>query len=183
VYVTLNSTQRRKNAKAQKELLKRELLMKYCKEISTPLGTMIAIGDDDALYALAFLGQKHFPKKVPPRGDTAPLLSIEKELNLYFANELSSFSTPITSIGTPFQTKVWKALLTIPPGQTLSYGALAYGIGHPKSFRAAAQAIGRNPLAIIVPCHRVINSSGALGGFAGGLDRKEWLLNHEKVVA
>ncbi|HSX26331.1 MAG TPA: methylated-DNA--[protein]-cysteine S-methyltransferase [Chlamydiales bacterium] len=139
---------------------------------------MIAIADDEVLYRLDFA--EHREGAPLPQGRTGPILSIERELKEYFEGKLREFKTPIAWEGTPFQRSVWEALRKIPFGQTISYAQLAATIGKPTAFRAAAQANGANPLTILVPCHRVINANGELGGYSAGLKRKEWLLRHEK---
>lgn len=158
--------------------------------IDTPLGPMLAIADDEALYLLEFterralekeiedLRKKHHAGILP--GHTAVLKQIKKELEDYFAGKSLQFKTPLKLTGSDFQQTVWRALMKIPPGETQSYAQLAKTCGNPKGFRAAANANGRNQLAIIIPCHRVINADGELGGYGGGIDRKMWLLNHEK---
>lgn len=105
--------------------------------------------------------------------------SIEQELALYFEGKLQDFKTPYHLIGSPFQQQVWKTLLTIPYGKTISYAGEAHALKKPAAVRAVANANGANQLAIIIPCHRVISSSGGLGGYGSGLGRKEWLLNLE----
>lgn len=155
-------------------------------QIDTPLGPMTAIADDRFLYLLEFADNSTLPQKLGqfssplPQGETFPLLQIRRELDLYFAGNLTNFHTPISPKGTPFQKLVWKQLQAIPFGSTLSYSALAAAIKKPTAFRAAAQANRANQLAIIIPCHRVINQNGELGGYAGGIERKEWLLKHEQ---
>jgi methylated-DNA-[protein]-cysteine S-methyltransferase len=100
-------------------------------------------------------------------------------LRAYFDGRVTTFDLPLAARGTPFQRAVWDALLTIPHGATSTYGEIARAAGFPGSARAAGAAIGRNPLTIIVPCHRVIGADGTLTGYASGLDRKRWLLAHE----
>lgn len=148
--------------------------MKYAM-LDTPLGKMIAAGDKEKLYFLEFAESES--KKYSEK--TSVIESIEKELKLYFQGKLQHFKTPLALSGTSFQKKAWFELQKIPYGTTCSYSNLAAAIGRPKSFRAAAQANKRNKFAIIVPCHRVINSDGTLGGYFSGLERKTWLLNHE----
>jgi AraC family transcriptional regulator of adaptative response/methylated-DNA-[protein]-cysteine methyltransferase len=116
-------------------------------------------------------------------GRYAPIDRIEAELTEYFAGRRTRFHTPLVRIGSPFQNAVWDALMAIPPGETRSYGALARAGGRPQAVRAAAAANGANPLAIVVPCHRAISADGTLGGYGGGLARKQWLLDHEKRMA
>lgn len=158
--------------------------------IDTPLGPMIAVGDNQHLYLLEFVDRRgleleverlriKIKAKIIP-GTNKSLESIKKELEKYFNGKLINFKTPIFTIGSEFQKKVWQELQKIPPGETVSYAKLAKKIGNPKACRAVANANGANQLSIIIPCHRVINSDGKLGGYGGGLSRKEWLLNHEK---
>lgn len=158
--------------------------------LDTRLGPMIAIGDEEALYLLEFVDRRGLEREVERLrkktnsaiipGQTEPIRSIESELSLYFEGELNDFKTPVLLIGSPFQKRVWKELKEIPPGQTRSYSDIAAAIGKPSSFRAVAQANGANQIAIVIPCHRVINANGELGGYGGGLMRKNWLINHEK---
>lgn len=156
----------------------------------TRLGPMMAIADQSHLYVLEFMERRELARevecfkdtmnaKIVP-GDNAILQSIQVELADYFNGKRSMFETPFQMLGTPFQEKVWRALCQIPPGETRSYLDLAKSIHQPTACRAVARANGANQLAIIIPCHRVINTGGALGGYAGGVARKEWLLEHEK---
>lgn len=152
---------------------------------------MLAIADDKELHFLACDNQKNIERhlkrlhtkaeKPITSGRTAPLDSIEQELQQYFAGELFLFETPTCFSGTSFQKRVWAELLKIPYGQTKSYAEIALSLGKSKAYRAVAQANAANPLAIIVPCHRVIGSDGSLGGYAGGLSKKEWLLDRERA--
>jgi O-6-methylguanine DNA methyltransferase len=103
-----------------------------------------------------------------------------EEFDAYFAGELSSFDLEMNALGTPFQRSVWSQLCEIPYGETISYGELAQRLGNPNASRAVGLANGRNPIAIIVPCHRVIGADGSLTGYGGGLERKTWLLEHER---
>jgi AraC family transcriptional regulator of adaptative response/methylated-DNA-[protein]-cysteine methyltransferase len=158
--------------------------------LDTPLGPMIAIGSENALYLLEFVDRRGLEREVERLrwktksaivpGTTQPIQLIESELAAYFDHSLSEFKTPLFLLGSPFQKRVWEELQKIPMGQTRSYADLALAIGKPTAFRAVAQANGANQFAIIIPCHRVINSNGELGGYGGGLTRKEWLINHEK---
>jgi AraC family transcriptional regulator of adaptative response/methylated-DNA-[protein]-cysteine methyltransferase len=157
--------------------------------IDTPIGPMIAIADDSALYLLEFLERRALPREMEQlqrktkmpivAGTTLILSSIEKELKEYFSGALQEFRTPHLYFGSVFQKQVWEALRKIPFGQTRSYADTAKAIGKPVAYRAVARANGTNQLAILIPCHRVINSDGALGGYGGGLNRKQWLLDHE----
>lgn len=158
--------------------------------IETPLGQMLAIADDDALHMLEFLERKELKKGIVRlserknaqivEGTTPAIISIKKELKEYFKGTLRCFQTPVYLHGTPFQNRVWEELQKIPCGETRSYAAIASAIGKPTAYRAVALANSLNQLAIMVPCHRVINSDGGLGGYAAGIQRKEWLLNLEK---
>ena len=162
-------------------------------QMETPLGPMLAVGDDEALYLLEFkdccglqrevdLIQKRTKRSISP-GYSDAIRSIENELSQYFDGKLLDFETPLFLIGSSFQKGVWKELQKIPHGETRSYLQIAAAIGKPTAFRVVAQANGANQLAVIIPCHRVINANGALGGYAGGLERKKWLLNHERKYA
>jgi AraC family transcriptional regulator of adaptative response/methylated-DNA-[protein]-cysteine methyltransferase len=160
--------------------------------IDTPLGPMIAIADEEALYLLEFVSRRGLEREIEKLrktrgsvivpGKTAPIDSITKELQWYFAGSLTSFQTPIKPLGSPFQKRVWEELQRIPMGKTCSYSEIARSINHPLAVRAVARANGANQLAIVIPCHRVINSNGELGGYGGGLARKKWLLSHEKSM-
>ncbi len=158
--------------------------------LDTRLGPMIAIADEKELYLLEFVDRRGLEREVERLrlrtksaiipGYTEPIRSIEKELNAYFEGELMEFQTPLYMVGSPFQKEVWEQLKKIPPGHTASYADMAAAIGKPSAYRAVAQANGANQIAIVIPCHRAINSNGDLGGYGGGLTRKRWLLNHEK---
>ena len=110
------------------------------------------------------------------RGDEAAFAEAVRQLGEYFEGQRQAFTLELAPVGTPLQLRVWTGLLQIPYGETSSYGALAKAIGDPKAVRAVGTANGRNPLAPIVPCHRVIGADGSMTGYAGGLDRKRWLL-------
>lgn len=142
--------------------------------LETPLGMIYAVADHKALHYLGF------EKTDVPRGKTKPLDLIQRELEEYFRGERQTFQTPIFIHGSPFQNKVWKELLKIPFGKTQSYKDIAVAIDNPKGCRAVGNANGANPFIIIVPCHRVIQEDGTLGGYSAGLEKKEWLLFHEK---
>lgn len=156
----------------------------------TPLGTMIAIGDEKGICLLEFTDSKHIQRKINnltlQRGsitkekETIPLLSIQHEICCYFQGKLKVFATPLCLKGTPFQQQVWQELLRIPYGCTTSYRNQACLLGNPLAYRAVANANAMNHIAIAIPCHRVINENQQIGGYGGGVLRKEWLLNHEK---
>lgn len=158
--------------------------------LDTRLGPMIVISDEDALYLLEFVDRRGLEREVERLkqktkstiipGTTRPIRSIEKELDLYFDGNLFEFKTPLFFLGSSFQKHVWEELKKIPYSETRSYSDIAKTLGKPSTFRAVAQANGANQIAIVIPCHRVINTNGDLGGYGGGLTRKKWLINHEK---
>src|SRR5207253_631089 len=134
-----------------------------CRTISSPIGALTLAGDGDVLTGLTMENQSHPPVDQAAWVEDARVLpDVVAQLDAYFAGELTDFDVPLTFDGTPFQRKVWSALLEIPYGTTESYGALAARIGQPSASRAVGLANGRNPIAIIVPCHRVIGSTGSL---------------------
>ena len=146
--------------------------------INTPLGDMLAVEADGALTALDFLPEG---AQVAAGDDTPLLRQVKAQLTAYFAGELQAFDLPIKPRGTDFQQKVWQRLVNIPYGETRSYGQIAREIGQPGASRAVGQANNRNPIAIVVPCHRVVGASGSMTGYGGGLPRKEALLELEKT--
>jgi methylated-DNA-[protein]-cysteine S-methyltransferase len=153
----------------------------YAQIDDSPVGPLLLAGDQDALHVLAF-GVGSRPREIDAswqpdvRGVLGP---IRKELDQYFAGRLKKFSTPVAFNGTQFQTTVWQELRRIPYGETISYLELAKRIKNPAAVRAVGMANGANPIAIIVPCHRVIGSNGSLTGFGGGLPTKRALLDLE----
>lgn len=162
-----------------------------CDVIATPIGTMLAATDDNALHLLEFSDSRALPDKLHRLrkktgcsicfGRLPPVDAIEKELKAYFAGETAAFHTPLALHGPAFTRRAWAALCQIPPGQTRSYAEQASHIGQPAAMRAVAQANSRNRLAIVIPCHRVIGANGSLTGYnGGGLWRKKWLIDHEK---
>ena len=153
-----------------------------CKVIQSPVGKLKLVASDEGLVAI--LWEKDSPRRVRlselvPDDQHPVLMKTERQLGEYFAGKRKTFSVPLDMRGTPFQKNVWEALLAIPFGETRSYGQLATQLGNPRATRAVGAANGRNPISIIVPCHRVIGSSGKLTGFAGGLETKERLLRLE----
>ncbi len=158
--------------------------------IDTPLGPMLAISDDQALYLIEFVDRRGLEKEIERLrkktkllivpGKPNPIKQIEGELERYFSGKIQEFKTPLFLLGSPFQKRVWQELQKIPKGETRSYAEIARAIGKPSAFRAVALGNGANQFAIVIPCHRVINSNGDLGGYGGGIKRKEWLLNHER---
>ena len=152
-------------------------------EFESPQGTMILTATAKGLAGVYFKGQKHLPKQRDWQRDARhPLLrQAKRELAQYFAGRRSRFSVALDPQGTPFQRSVWKQIAKVRFGKTLTYGELAKCAGHPGSARAAGAATGRNPIGVIVPCHRIMGSDGALTGYAGGLGRKRALLTLEGV--
>ena len=156
--------------------------MKYFTHVDSPLGTMLLVSNGSSLTGLYFIGQKYVAQ---PSADwiqsevTQPFPDAKRQLDEYFAGERRVFDLPLSFEGTHFQQRVWRAIASIPYGETVSYGALARSLGAPRSVRAAGAAIGRNAISLVVPCHRVVGSDGSLTGYAGGLDRKRSLLTLE----
>ena len=159
--------------------------------LSTPVGDMLALASDEGLCALEFTGPKRFVRlerrltRWFPSHDIvdaqSPVIQRTRAwLTKYFNGESADVDIPLDMRGAPFERRVWKALLRIPPGETTSYGAIAKDLGSAGASRAVGLANGSNPIAIVVPCHRVIGSTGALTGYGGGLHRKTWLIDHER---
>jgi methylated-DNA-[protein]-cysteine S-methyltransferase len=160
-------------------------MKKFFTHFDTPMGTMLAIATDDAITDLHIVSGKYVPRIDEQWIDSPKLpvfLQLRQELGEYFAGKRKSFSVKLAPEGTEFQRAAWKALTKIPFGQTRSYGEQAAAIGNPKAVRAIGAANGRNPIAIVVPCHRVIGANGTLTGYAGGLDKKEFLLKLEGIL-
>ena len=144
----------------------------------SPIGTLCLCAEDDRLVGL-YLPDR--PAPTGPRQRSAVLTRAAAQLDEYFAGERRDFDLPLAPSGTAFQTEVWHALARIPFGVTCSYGDLARSIGRPSASRAVGAANGANPIAIILPCHRVIGADGTLTGYGGGLPMKRWLLDHERA--
>jgi methylated-DNA-[protein]-cysteine S-methyltransferase len=153
--------------------------------IDTPLGAMLAAVTPNGLAGLWFDGQAHHPGPLalPVNPAHRWITSIRDELAAYLAGNASSFTVPVDTEGTPFQQSVWAALREIPAGATVSYGRIAERIGAPTAVRAVGAAVGRNPVSIVIPCHRVLGHNGSLTGYAGGLHRKQALLAWEAGMA
>lgn len=156
--------------------------------MDTPLGELYLAAREDALCAVAFAD--HWPAEqalLARRGELRQggvPRALRDALEAYFAGELRAIdNVPVDAEGTPFQKRVWAALRTVPAGATASYAAISAAIGDRSAVRAVGLANGKNPVAIVVPCHRIIGSDGALRGYAGGLERKRWLLEHEGALA
>ncbi len=161
-------------------------------KIDTPIGSMIAVADDAALYLLEFENRvavrgelRHLQRDFGSigQGSNPVLEMLRAQLDDYFAGESAAFRIPTIQHGTAFERAVWQALTQIPPGQTRSYGDIAKTIGQPEKSREVGQANGANKIALVVPCHRVIGADGSLVGYGGGLWRKKWLLDHERRYA
>jgi len=146
------------------------------------VGQLTLAGEGETLTGLWLEGQKYFGSKAHPvREGEAPVFEAARQwLDRYFAGEDPGSTPPLAPEGTPFQRRVWELLRTIPQGQTATYGQLAQRLG--SSPRAVGSAVGHNPISILVPCHRVLGSDGGLTGYAGGVERKLWLLRHEKAI-
>jgi len=146
----------------------------YYLDYAAPVGNLLLVGDGDAILRLE-------RAEAAGRADDCPLLHrAARELNEYFAGQRRSFDLPLRTEGTAFQQAAWAALRQIPYGETRSYAAQAAAIGRPKAVRAVGQANHRNPIAILIPCHRVVGSDGKLTGYGGGLDMKAFLLALER---
>jgi len=153
--------------------------------VPSPLGALLLRASETGLTGLEFETGRHLPGEGLPAAESDRAGQIlgqaQAQLEEYFAGRRTRFALPLDLHGTPFQVQVWNALVEIPYGTTVSYGALARQIGRPAAVRAVGAANGRNPVAIVVPCHRVIGANGDLTGFGGGIERKRWLLQHEGV--
>jgi methylated-DNA-[protein]-cysteine S-methyltransferase len=147
--------------------------------LDSPVGRLLLAGDEAGLRLICFPTEKRMPEPAWRQGD-APFAEALRQLEAYFAGELSEFDLALAPEGTPFQLSVWRALRRIPYGETVSYGEVAKAIGRPSACRAVGAANGSNPLPIVIPCHRVIGSTGKLTGFGGGLDTKAALLALER---
>ncbi len=149
--------------------------------VDGPLGPMTLVAQDGALAGLYLCDQRHLPgaERFGERDD-ATLPALQEQLAAYLAGALQDFEVDLAPVGTPFQTAVWAALRRVPYGTTTTYGALAAAVGRPTAVRAVGAANGGNPYCLVVPCHRVVGADGSLTGYAGGLDRKRFLLDLER---
>lgn len=158
--------------------------------LETPIGSMLAIANETSLYFLNFSDQDNLDKKIETlkiktqldlvSGKNYLTGLLEAELKAYFEGKLKIFNIPLCLVGTPFQKLSWEALKSIPYGETKSYSDQASYLNKPLACRAVGNANKANLISILIPCHRVLNNNGMLGGYAGGIKRKEWLLNHER---
>jgi methylated-DNA-[protein]-cysteine S-methyltransferase len=152
--------------------------------LPSPIGPLTIVARDGAITGLYMDAQRHAPQPesfgLPGDAAEEPFATAAAQLSAYFAGELTEFDLPLSPTGTDFQLRVWAGLRAIPYGQTVSYGELARRMGSPAASRAVGLANGRNPIAIVIPCHRVIGSDGSMTGYGGGLDRKQFLLALER---
>lgn len=165
--------------------------MTYYDVVESPVGPLFIGGSSAGIHRIDFLrapedlagciARLERDAGAPAVRDDFAAAEVARQLDAYFAGRRETFDLPLAPRGTDFQQRVWAVLRTIPHGHTSTYGAVAAVIGRPSASRATGLAIGHNPLAIVVPCHRIIGASGALTGYAGGLDRKRWLLRHERA--
>ncbi|MGX1134318.1 methylated-DNA-[protein]-cysteine S-methyltransferase [Streptomyces glaucescens] len=162
--------------------------MKQHTVIDSPYGPLTLVADDGVLCGVYMENQRHRPPEdafgePATAPSTRPFAEAEEQLEAYFAGERTEFTLPLRLHGTPFQRTVWEHLRTIPYGETRTYGQLADALGNPKASRAVGLANGKNPVGIIIPCHRVVGADGSLTGYGGGLDRKRRLLDFERGTA
>ena len=151
--------------------------------VGTPFGSLLLVGEDGVLTGLYVADHERAPS---PRAewmpDDEPFAAVREQIEEYFEDGRQSFDLPLKTVGTEFQRTTWAALQEIPYGETISYRELAQIVGKPNAFRAVGSANGRNPISLIIPCHRVIAADGTLGGYGWGLERKAWLLDFERSV-
>jgi methylated-DNA-[protein]-cysteine S-methyltransferase len=151
--------------------------------LESPIGDLLVTGDGESLSGVYFPESEKVPTPDPAWSrDDAAFDEVKAQLRAYFAGELTEFHLALAPCGTAFQQRVWDALRAIPYGCTSTYGKLAASLGDPKASRAVGLANGRNPIPIVIPCHRVIGSDGSLTGYGGGMPRKQWLLAHEGLA-
>jgi len=154
------------------------------RHLDSPIGELTLVASDAGLTHVLFPGDEPvdvgLPADLPQRDDDPTLEQAAAQLGEYFAGDRREFDVPLDLQGTEFQVEAWRALAGVPYGETRSYGEQAEAIGRPGAFRAVGAANGRNPVPVILPCHRIVGADGSLTGFAGGLDMKRWLLNHEQ---
>ena len=170
----------------------KETKVLYADWLDTQLGPMMSVADEDYLYLLEFVDRRGLEREIERLrnrlnariipGKTSISQQIAEELAGYFSGEVTDFQTPLYLLGSDFQKSVWRQLQKIRPGETSTYKELAQLVGNPKAVRAVGTANGANQLAIVIPCHRVIQTGGGLGGYGGGVERKRWLLTHEQAM-
>lgn len=155
----------------------------YSGSIMTPFGPVAVVASDDGLRVVSFTGDTRSSTSDPVEDDSHPVVARTlAQLREYLTGTRMEFDLPLVLDGTEFQVAAWRALARVPYGETASYAMQAASIGRPTATRAVGVANGRNPVAIVLPCHRIVGSDGSLTGFAGGLEAKRWLLAHEKSV-
>jgi methylated-DNA-[protein]-cysteine S-methyltransferase len=149
--------------------------------IPSPIGNLAAVVESDHLTILHMIGAKHAPPHIDSiePGSTPLLKEVAKQLNAYFAKKLRVFDLPLAPAGTAFQRAAWASLCAVPHGTTWTYAEQAAHMGNAKAVRAVGAANGKNPIGVIIPCHRIIGKDGSLVGYAGGVDKKQYLLRHE----
>ncbi len=155
--------------------------MKYGRQIETPIGSLLLLSDETLLHFVGFIDTLEAVSFTAQ--DAAPILSAERELGEYFQGKRKVFTIPLAMKGTPFARKVWEATKEVPFGTRVAYKSLAEQLGIPKGSRGVGRAVASNPLLLVIPCHRVIPLRGnSVGGYAGGIHRKDWLLRHERSL-
>lgn len=156
--------------------------MRYYRWIESPIAPLLLTASDSGLSGLYIQAQKYFPEIAADWKalELEIFAQTQAQLDEYFAKKRQVFDLPLDPQGTSFQKQVWQHLRQIPFGETTSYGAIARALGKPGAAQAIGAANGRNPISIVVPCHRVVGASGSMTGYAGGVDKKQWLLWHEK---
>ncbi len=157
----------------------------FCRTVESPVGPLTLVASDHGLRAVLWPDDERveFAVDPEPAPDHPVLARAAAQLDDYFGGRRTSFDLPLDLRGTPFQVQVWEALAEIPFGQTSTYGEQARRIGRPTAVRAVGAANGRNPVSIVLPCHRIVGKDGSLTGFAGGLETKRFLLDHEQATA
>jgi len=157
---------------------------RFYSELESPVGLLTLFGDGEALTGLYMTDQRYRPElPASCQRDEQRFRDAREQLKAYFAGKLREFELVLAGEGSAFQRAVWRALCQIPFGETESYGGLARRIGNPNASRAVGLANGKNPIGIVVPCHRVVGADGSLTGYGGGMARKKWLLEHERRIA
>lgn len=161
------------------------MTLAYSSTTASPIGELRLFSDGAALIEIAFeSGPARAERgRVRPDPELAVLRDTAEQLAAYFVGDLLRFDLPRAAAGTDFQRRVWDALCEVPLGETQSYAEIAHRIGSPRAARAVGAANGRNPIPVVVPCHRIVGTGGALVGYAGGLDRKRFLLEHERKIS
>jgi len=150
--------------------------------ISSPIDDVIIQATENGVSYVGFYPKTHYTHTPVEQVTNEAVLICVQQLKEYFNGQRKTFNVPLDTQGTPFQNGVWQALLSVPFGKTMTYGDIAKQLNNPKAVRAVGAANGKNPISIIVPCHRIIGANSKLTGYAGGLERKSWLLKHEGII-